>query len=44
MATPIGALISNADRVDMKFEVAVVPVADVDRSKKFYTRLGWRDL
>ena len=28
--------------VDMKFEVAVIPVADVDRSKEFYTRLGWR--
>ena len=29
-------------RVDVKFEVAVIPVADVDRSKKFYTTLGWR--
>jgi catechol 2,3-dioxygenase-like lactoylglutathione lyase family enzyme len=27
---------------DMKFEVVVIPVADVDRSKAFYTRLGWR--
>jgi catechol 2,3-dioxygenase-like lactoylglutathione lyase family enzyme len=26
----------------MKFEVALIPVADVDRTKKFYTRLGWR--
>jgi catechol 2,3-dioxygenase-like lactoylglutathione lyase family enzyme len=26
----------------MKFEVAVIPVADVDRSKEFYTKLGWR--
>ena len=26
----------------MKFEVVVIPVADVDRSKKFYTTLGWR--
>src|SRR5271165_6317278 len=26
----------------MKFEVIVIPVADVDRSKAFYTRLGWR--
>ena len=26
----------------MKFEVVVIPVADVDRSKEFYTRLGWR--
>jgi catechol 2,3-dioxygenase-like lactoylglutathione lyase family enzyme len=29
-------------RVDMKFEVALVPVSDVDRAKEFYTRLGWR--
>jgi catechol 2,3-dioxygenase-like lactoylglutathione lyase family enzyme len=29
-------------RVDMKFEVALIPVSDVDRAKKFYTRLGWR--
>jgi catechol 2,3-dioxygenase-like lactoylglutathione lyase family enzyme len=28
--------------VDMKFEVAVLPVADVDRSKAFYEGLGWR--
>jgi catechol 2,3-dioxygenase-like lactoylglutathione lyase family enzyme len=26
----------------MKFEVALVPVSDVDRAKEFYTRLGWR--
>jgi catechol 2,3-dioxygenase-like lactoylglutathione lyase family enzyme len=29
-------------RVDMKFEVAIVPVSDVDRAKEFYTSLGWR--
>ncbi|CAM5467257.1 VOC family protein [Streptomyces chartreusis] len=28
--------------MDMKLEVVVVPVADVDRAKKFYTALGWR--
>ena len=28
--------------VGMKFEVAIVPVSDVDRSKAFYTKLGWR--
>jgi catechol 2,3-dioxygenase-like lactoylglutathione lyase family enzyme len=28
--------------VDMKFEVAVLPVADVDRAKAFYQGLGWR--
>ncbi|MEU9337152.1 VOC family protein [Streptomyces sp. NPDC048290] len=26
----------------MKFEVVVIPVADVDRAKTFYTTLGWR--
>src|SRR5947209_1378553 len=26
----------------MKFEVIVIPVADVDRAKAFYTKLGWR--
>ena len=29
-------------RVDMKFEIAVIPVSDVDRAKEFYARLGWR--
>jgi catechol 2,3-dioxygenase-like lactoylglutathione lyase family enzyme len=28
--------------VDMKLEVVVVPVADVDRAKGFYESLGWR--
>ena len=28
--------------VDMKLEVVVIPVADVDRAKEFYARLGWR--
>ena len=29
-------------RVDMKFEVSLIPVSDVDRAKQFYTKLGWR--
>ena len=29
-------------RGDMKFEVVVLPVSDVDRAKEFYGRLGWR--
>ncbi|CAB3747457.1 VOC family protein [Paraburkholderia solisilvae] len=32
----------KAQAVDMKLEVIVIPVADVDRAKQFYTRLGWR--
>ena len=27
---------------DMKLEVHVIPVSDVERSKQFYQRLGWR--
>lgn len=29
--------------MDMKLEVVVLPVADVDRAKHFYTTLGWRE-
>jgi catechol 2,3-dioxygenase-like lactoylglutathione lyase family enzyme len=29
-------------KVDMKLEVQIIPVSDVDRSKQFYQRLGWR--
>ena len=29
-------------KVDMKLEIQIVPVSDVDRSKEFYQRLGWR--
>src|ERR1700733_5599341 len=28
--------------LDMKLEVQIIPVSDVDRSKQFYERLGWR--
>ena len=28
--------------VDMKLEVVVIPVSDVNRAKEFYERLGWR--
>jgi catechol 2,3-dioxygenase-like lactoylglutathione lyase family enzyme len=28
--------------VDMKLEVIVIPVSDVDRARDFYTKLGWR--
>jgi catechol 2,3-dioxygenase-like lactoylglutathione lyase family enzyme len=33
---------AGAATVDMKLEVALIPVSDVDRAKEFYTRLGWR--
>jgi len=29
-------------KIDMKMEVMVLPVADVDRAKEFYAKLGWR--
>jgi catechol 2,3-dioxygenase-like lactoylglutathione lyase family enzyme len=28
--------------VDLKLEVVVIPVSDVDRAKSFYEKLGWR--
>ncbi len=31
-----------AARIDLKLEVTLIPVSDVDRAKEFYTRLGWR--
>jgi catechol 2,3-dioxygenase-like lactoylglutathione lyase family enzyme len=31
-----------AGTVDMKLEVVTIPVADVDRAKRFYGDLGWR--
>jgi len=33
---------SSAAKVDMKFEIVVIPVSDVDRAKEFYSKLGWR--
>ena len=32
----------KASQIDMKFEIVVIPVSDVDRAKEFYGRLGWR--
>ena len=29
-------------KCDLKLEVVVIPVSDVDRAKAFYSRLGWR--
>jgi len=33
---------ATAARVDLKLEVVVIPVSDVERAKEFYGRLGWR--
>src|ERR1700729_1056732 len=32
----------HARGVDMKLEVVVIPVSDVERAKRFYGGLGWR--
>ena len=32
----------NAPTADLKLEVVVLPVSDVDRAKRFYGGLGWR--
>ena len=34
--------IPSAATVDLKLEVVVIPVSDVDRAKRFYGSLGWR--
>jgi catechol 2,3-dioxygenase-like lactoylglutathione lyase family enzyme len=36
-----GATTRDGD-LDVKLEVVVIPVSDVDRAKEFYKRLGWR--
>ena len=33
---------SRTSAIDMKFEIVVIPVSDVDRAKAFYASLGWR--
>ena len=33
---------ASVANVDMKLEVVVIPVSDVDRAAQFYARLGWR--
>ena len=33
---------ASAGKADMKLEVIVIPVSDVDHAKEFYGSLGWR--
>jgi len=40
--TQVRSETSTAQQVDMKFEVAAIPVSDIDRAKRFYGDLGWR--
>ena len=42
MSTEPATQIPTAATVDLKFEVVVIPVSDVDRAKHFYQSLGWR--
>ncbi len=49
MATPQNEIRNNdttsepkVGTVDMKLEVVVIPVSDVERAEQFYRRLGWR--
>ena len=36
------SLAGDGGTADLKLEVVVIPVADADRAKEFYQRLGWR--
>jgi catechol 2,3-dioxygenase-like lactoylglutathione lyase family enzyme len=42
MANPKDEVRSSVAKADMKFEIVVIPVSDVDRAKEFYGTLGWR--
>src|SRR6187549_2243911 len=48
MASPTNAIRDNnanepkVAAVDMKLEVIVIPVSDVERAEQFYRKLGWR--
>ena len=41
-STESAAGVPEVGTVDMKLEVVTVPVSDVDRAKRFYQSLGWR--
>ncbi len=47
MSTDVGSATSTEtpklSTIDMALEVLTVPVADVDRAKRFYQSLGWRE-
>jgi catechol 2,3-dioxygenase-like lactoylglutathione lyase family enzyme len=40
--TEADARTARRETVELKMEVVVIPVADVDRAKRFYESLGWR--
>jgi predicted enzyme related to lactoylglutathione lyase len=40
--SPPAADTAGGETIDLKLEVVVIPVSDVDRAKAFYEGLGWR--
>ena len=42
MSSDAGAQAPAVGSIPMRFEVTTLPVADVDRAKAFYQRVGWR--
>jgi catechol 2,3-dioxygenase-like lactoylglutathione lyase family enzyme len=42
MATTKATKVAKVEPVDMKLEVVVIGVSDIDRAKAFYENLGWR--
>src|SRR4051794_41512157 len=42
VSSDISTEIPGVGTIDMKLEVVTLPVADVDRAKRFYESLGWR--
>jgi catechol 2,3-dioxygenase-like lactoylglutathione lyase family enzyme len=42
IVSPQDTSAATAAAVDLKLEVVVLPVSDVDRAKRFYEGLGWR--
>jgi catechol 2,3-dioxygenase-like lactoylglutathione lyase family enzyme len=38
-----GSTIAEVSTIDMGLEVVTVPVSDVERAKRFYLSLGWRE-
>src|SRR5690349_658721 len=41
-ATEHATQAAHVATADLKLEVVVIPVSDIDRSKRFYGSLGWR--
>ena len=42
MSTSLQRNQTTVQDIDMKLEVVVIPVSDVDRATDFYGHLGWR--